>query len=332
MKRYAWLILLFSLPILCEAGTVRSREGTFTATVVAGSANSGKRPGTATWTVRVAGADGVERYVVEKDVPYGSPFPGVEVCDNGRVIVVDAFAGFVEFIDETGTLSRTWRPFGDAGPDHERILKCSAAGGGAAFLLSGEAGTRAIVVATTIPGREMWRKDLGNRMGSEVYLAPDGSGIVASSYSTGDGFRFLTEVLDAEGKDLRAMPMLMRHAAFDPLSGVLAIADRDSAEIFVPGRGDRQGCWRASEEGECVMGVATIGGQVAIMTAHVTAGASGTDIARPTVVIVGTKGEELHRVPVGHLSGRGLSIRTESGEFVVANELELIAIPVIILK
>ena len=111
-------------PVLCVPA-----KGHCTATVVVGSANSGKRPGTATWTVRVAGADGVERYVVGKDVPYGSPFPGVEVCDDGRVIVVDAFAGIVEFIGETGMITRTWRPFGEAGPDHERILKCSAAGG-----------------------------------------------------------------------------------------------------------------------------------------------------------------------------------------------------------
>ena len=184
------------------------------------------------------------------------------------------------------------------------------------------------MIVTTSSGTEKWRKDLAHAMGSEVYLAPDAAGIVASSYSAGDGFRFLTEVLDAEGKDLRSAPMLMRHAAFDPVSGVLAIADRDSAVIFVPEKAERQGCWKSAGEGECILGIATVSRQAAIMTAIITADASGVTVQRPAVVITGMTGEELMRVPVTGLSGRGLTVRTESGVFVAHDELELITIPI----
>jgi hypothetical protein len=328
MKRIVWLVFVLLFPLLCDAGTVRSRGGRFTATVVTGAANSGKRHGTATWTVGVAGEDGVQRYRVEKEVPYGSPFPGATVCDDGRLIVVDAFAGFVEFMDETGIVTRIWRPFSDAGPDHERILKCSTAGTRAAFLLSGSGIDVARVVMCTTAGDAEWKKELQRSHGSEIYLASDASATVVSSYSSSTIFQFSTEVLDGQGRIIRSVAMLMRHASIDPESGLLAMADRDSAEIYSPGRNGREGCWRISVEGECIMGIATLTGEVAILTAKVTAGASGVDVTQPTMVIVGAQGSEVEHFPVDGASGRGLSIRTGSVKFVVSDELELITIPV----
>jgi hypothetical protein len=103
---------------------------------------------------------------------------------------------------------------------------------------------------------------------------------------------------------------------------------RCGVEIYAPGRDAREGCWRISGDGECIMGIATVNGQVAILTAKVTAGATGVNFTWPAAIIGRAHGEELDRVTVGGVSGRGLSTRTGSGKFVIYAEHGLIAITV----
>lgn len=321
----AWLVA--AVPFIAAGETVSSRNGQWTATVIRGEQGSGKRPGTALWSVRVAHERQGVRYTLEKEVPYGSPFPGIQVCDDGGAIIVDAFAGFVEFIDPSGALARPWHPFGEAGPDHERILKCSAAGGRAAFLVSETGGDEARVHVTTARGQALWDAPLVHPMGSEIVLAPDGGIVVASDYRSLPALEVATEIFDGSGRRVRVTNLLMRHAAIDPVDGFVAIADRDEVVIFDQGEEVAAGRWMVTEEGVCITGLAIVGGQVGVLAERVVAGSAGVRYERPALIRMDRTGRVLGRTVGEGVAVRPRSVSGTGGVFVVTGEDGQITLP-----
>ncbi len=305
--------------LLCVGRMIagESREGKFTVTT---SLNppAAKQPGAATrWTVTVLARNGVELYRVEKQVPYGSPFPGTAVMDHaGELLLVDAFAGFVEFYDGSGALVRSWMPFGDAAPDHERILKCSAAGDRAAFVVSSAGQPLARVVMTTPDGEILWTRTLEEPSASEIILSDDGQGVIVSSYVMTASLRASSSILSRTGKTLAEVPLLMRHADFDGATGRWVIADGNEVRSGVTGKSAPEGTWITGGPAVIVTDVRLTVTGIILLAEGVEVASDGIRYANAALIGLDSAGMESFRREVqGMWDGPGrIGLRSGTGE------------------
>jgi hypothetical protein len=165
------------------------------------------------WYASVVDASGGVRYTIEREVPYGSPFPALAISpDEGWGIFLDAFEGIVEFLDATGAPVRSLRPFGDSAPNHERILKCSIGRTMAAFLWSIPDGESACAALFSASGDEIWNRRLHGNCGGEVQISKEGDYVLAGSSSFRESPQFTTELFDAVGDRIASIPHSFRSA------------------------------------------------------------------------------------------------------------------------
>jgi hypothetical protein len=125
----------------------------------------------------------------------------------------------VDFIDSTGTPVRSWRPFGDDPPDHERILKCSVARGSAAVLWSMPDERGAFAALFSARGELIWDRRLAEVVGGEVQISENESYVLASSYTFRGPPRFATELFGVAGERLAFHPRIFRSACVPESEG-----------------------------------------------------------------------------------------------------------------
>jgi len=319
MNSYTMLCLALSASTLVQAEVLESRRGNFRIETHRAVVESKSGREATLWTARVLTRTGDELYTLTKEVPYGSPYPGVQVSDNaGESVVVDAFGGLVEFYDPAGSLLRRWRPFGEAGPDHERILKCAAADGRLAFLVSSASTDGARVVMCSSGGEELWSGKLSDASGSEIYLSADGRTVIASTYTVADGRTGVaTDILGDRGERIQTLPLLMRNADVDSLVGRFVVSDRNEAvfgNLQSPGEQHQR---VTGEEGSVITGVVCIGEGVGFVMERVVAGGDGVRYEDPTFVMIANNGRELFR---SVLNGRS---KTQARFFVQGGEIRI---------
>ncbi len=297
MKPVLMLCVVLGVSAVLSAEDLESRRGNFRIKSLVTTEGIKGEPEASRWSARILTRSGVLLHTIEKLVPYGSPFPGVLVSDNaGEAVVVDAFAGVVEFLDARGNTVNIWRPFGDAAPDHERILKCSVAGDRMVFLVSGPSFDRARVVMYSVAGEELWTGVLAFESGSEIYLSGDGATVIVSSYASGSGLPTVaTEILDVRGASVRVLPLLMRNAAVDARSGRFVVADRNEVMFGPLDPSGECSQWTSPPGGSVITGVTCAGTSAGFVMERILAGAEGIRYADPTLHVVTEGGREIVR-------------------------------------
>lgn len=285
MKRLLALSLLISLVLASHMSGGESQDGRFQVVVIRsqdGAAHPGERTD---WRAAVLAKDGTELFTVRKHVPYGSPFPGTALFEEtGELILVDAFAGLVEFTGSSGALVRTWKPFGDDLPDHERILKCSTAGDRAAFAYSspGVGGVR--IAVTDRLGEILWTAAAEEPMASELVLSSDGEGVIISSYQMTEELRAATRLYSRDGRLLLSLPVLMRNADFDGRSGRWVIAGKNSVWLGTIGVSMPAQTWAAGGASDVVTDVVLADTGALVLVERVETGTGRLLFADPTLI------------------------------------------------
>ena len=222
----SFLIAFLLMTSLGRAQT--SRSGAFHADIQIQD-GAAKYPELSGWVATVSDEAGSVRYRLSKEVPYDVPYPALYLSDaDGRSVVVSSFNGTIEYVDGRGNVTRVLTPFGEGTPEYERNIKCSIAGERAAFLLSSPLLSNARVFMTDMDGDVVWTVDLEGTHAGEMFLASDGTHLVAGSYVAGVSPVFTTVLLDGQGGRVRTIDMLFRHADISPENGKLALTDRNS--------------------------------------------------------------------------------------------------------
>ena len=189
---------------------VESRAGGFHAEITL-EARAERHPELNRWRATVMDSARNVLYQIEREIPYGSPYPALALSDSGGAgMVLNAFDGIVEVLDSRGTVVRRWRPFAAEEPSHERILKCSVAGQRVAVLASDPTSPPALVYAMELEGALSAASALPEAQGGEIYLSTDGEVIVAGGSTAGERLTVSTSILswgcsllDTVGLDFR---------------------------------------------------------------------------------------------------------------------------------
>ena len=321
MNAYTMLCLALSVSALVQAEVLESRRGDFRIETHRASVESKSGREATMWTASVLTRSGDKLYTLTKEVPYGSPYPGVQVSDHaGETVVVDAFGGFVEFYDPAGALLRRWRPFGEAEPDHERTLKCAAADDRLAFLISSASTDGARVVMCSSGGEEFWSGKLSHASGSEIYLSPDGRTVIASTYAVADGVTGVaTDILDDRAARIQTLPLLMRNADVDSLGRRFVVTDRNELVFGILRPSDEQHSRVSGAEGSVITGAVCIGESVGFVMERLVAGGDGVRYEDPTFVMIANNGRELFRNVLNGRSKTQARFSLQRGEIRVWN-------------
>ena len=297
MKISKWIVglCLLSFSLVSPATAQRGGEATAEVSIRAGAK---KWPEANRWTARVkrSGEDRVS-YTLEKEVPYGAPYPAIQTIDpDGRSLVVDSFDGVVELYDGAGILVSTWRPFAGRGPDHERILKCLPANNGVLFLCSEPGSGNARLMKTDINLKMLWSRDLSGQSAGELVVSGDGGIVAVCSYSSDPGFHFETLIVDADGAVLRALPSLFRAGDIDTEGDRFLLTDGRSVFWGNLRGGQSAVMWPVPEKESVVSGACLIpGGGCVLVVQRVQANGSGLRYVEPQLIVLDSESQIIGR-------------------------------------
>jgi hypothetical protein len=246
-----------------------SRAGEYEASVsVSGEAK--RWPEVNLWRAVVRDRTGRTMYQIAKEVPFDFPFPSIVISDSGgSAVLLDAFEGWVEFYNESGSLLRRWEVYGEGGPNYERSIKCSVAGDRVAFLLSGREGRAATVHMTDMMGNSLMNVTLDQNQAGELHISDDGSIIVAGCYAAGEVSSFSTSCFRSDGTLLRRLPILFRTARVSPDRKSLLLADRrDLIEVGLESQ-DVRTLWSGERRDQLITDVCYAGPSRALLMERV---------------------------------------------------------------
>ncbi len=276
-------LLLMYFSLFSPATAQRNGEASARVTIHAGAR---KWPESNRWmaTVTRSGEEGT--YTLEKEVPYGAPYPAIlTIAPDGRSLVVDSFDGVVELYDGAGVLVSAWKPLGERGPDHERILKCLPAKDGVLFLCSEPGSGSARLIRTDKSLERLWSRDLSGQSAGELAVSGDGSIVAVCSYSSEPEFLFETLIMNDGGSVLRALPSLFRTADFDVTDDRYLLTDGRSVVTGMLRGESTVAVWRLPE-GENVVSSARLipGGGFVLVLQRVQTNADGLLYVEPELL------------------------------------------------
>jgi len=315
--KYLFGLLLLSSALVSLAVAQQAVEATADVTIRGGAK---KWPESNRWTATVKrGGEDRASYTLEKEVPYGAPYPAIQTIDpDGRSLVVDSFDGVVELYDSRGSLVSTWRPFPGGRPDHERILKCLPVKNGVVFLCSEPGSGSARLIKTDIRLGVLWARTLSGRLAGELAVSGDGGIFAVCSYSSDSEFHFETLILEADGAILRALPSVFRTGDFDKEGDRFLLTDgrcvfwgnlRGSLALTV---------WDVQEKENIVSGARLIpGGGCVVVLQRVKADDDGLLYAEPQLLALNIEAQILGRRRLEGESDRQATIFLDSGEVMV---------------
>ncbi|MDH3252537.1 MAG: hypothetical protein OEM41_07060, partial [Ignavibacteria bacterium] len=183
------------------------------------------------WNASVFTHDGDRAFILSAEIPYDVPFPALYLSDTGEAIVIHTFDGLIEYYDSHGARSATIRPFGEAEPQLEQIIKCSVAGTRAAFLVSSPLEENARVFMSDFAGINLWAKEIPEQFAGEVFLSDDAGVVCAGAYSSRQEISRTSVITDAEGRVLRTIPILFRCADVSPDNYLFALTERNAVLV-----------------------------------------------------------------------------------------------------
>ena len=316
LKYLFGLILLFSA-LVPLAVAQQAVEATADVTIRAGAK---KWPESNSWTATVKrGGEDRAFYTLEKEVPYGAPYPAIMTIDpDGRSLVVDSFDGVVELYDSRGSLVSTWKPFSGCRPDHERILKCLPVKNGVVFLCSDPGSGSARLIKTDIRLGVLWTRTLSGSLAGELAVSGDGGIFAVCSYSSDPEFRFETLIMEADGGVLRMVPSVFRTGDFDDEGNRFLLTDGRC--VFM---GNLRGnltvaTWRVPEKENVVSCARLIpeGGSLAVLQ-RVKADINGLLYVEPQLLALNSEAHLVGRRSLEGESERQATLSLDSGKVTV---------------
>ncbi len=181
MKRLFLLLLVASSPLLGQS----SRLGSYH---VALTPHGGARQAGETNSLEVVMRDRAQHELFRffRGIPYDVPFPSAAVFETGRLVLIHAFDGTLEFFDQSGQPIRNLRLPEDAGPDYERIIAVAAHDSMAALLLSEPGRENAMVAVVTDRGEMVFSRDVAAANASGIVLSHNGKITAAGVYRWSD--------------------------------------------------------------------------------------------------------------------------------------------------
>ena len=131
----------------------------------------------------IADTTGTVHYTVERNRPYDLPVPSVHVFENGRLLIVDGYAGVIELYDESGGITQRGMLHGSIRPDHERIVHMDATPHVAGFVVSESDGSSTSVYRIQSNGAIRSTELTGEAHAAGIRLSSDGALAAAGTYS-----------------------------------------------------------------------------------------------------------------------------------------------------
>ena len=315
--KYLFGLILLSSALVSLAVAQQAVEATADVTIRGGAK---KWPESNRWTATVKrGGEDRASYTLEKEVPYGAPYPAIQTIDpDGRSLVVDSFDGVVELYDSRGSLVSTWKPFTGRGPDHERILKCLPVNDGLVFLCSEPGSDSARLMMTDNNLRILWSRNLSGQSAGELVVSVDGGIIAVCSYSSDPEFRFETLIVDAGGAVLCALPSLFRTGDIDNETGRFLLTDGRSV-VWGNLRGNLAlTSWNVPEKENIVSSARlTPEGGCVIVLQRVKADTAGLLYVEPQLIALSGEAHILARRWLEGESDRQAAISLDSGKVIV---------------
>ncbi len=335
MKRSSILSVCFTV-VLLSAGSVlaahevrvESRDGAFVA-VVTWTGNAASYPVRNAWNASVFTRSGERSYDVSMEIPYDVPFPAVYLSDTGEAIVVQAFDGVIDYYDRRGNRIASLRPFGSVEPEHEQVVRCSVAGGRAAFLVSSPIRQHARLFVTDLSGNELWQMTMTEQFAGEVFLSHDAGVLCTCTYSSMGEISRNTVVTDGVGSVLRTIPVLFRHADVSADNRYLVLSERNAVLIGkVHGESWEPARWSTGERSRIITSVMFIDGIVAAAVDSVDMSEGFPMYRSPEIVVVDSSAAVLRRHSLAVSSKTPSVLTTGPGSIILQSGASSVSIPV----
>ena len=318
--RTAVLGLLVCCTLASAYGGVQYSRGRTYYAVVVQQGGARQFPDQNLWRATVYHRSGVLQYQLEQRVPYDLQFPALYLSDDaGQAIVVSTFEARVEFYDGRGNLVRVVHPSASGGPTYERIVKCSVAGSRAALLVSSPDASHAEVFFTAVDGTEMWRRTLPHDTAGELFLASDGTYLVAGCYASDREIVASTVLFDAHGGIVRTLEALFRNADIDPERNILALSSRNELVLESLDGLARRVSWSTARAEEIITGIRLVDGHAAAAVETVDLGSGAPVYARSALVVTDRSGEEVERRVLEGSSSHPAVLEVEEDAIIISS-------------
>jgi hypothetical protein len=283
-------------------------------------ATAKKWPEGNSWKATVYDSAGALRYQIAKEVPYDVQYPAIRLSDaRARCIVFSPFEGWIEFYDGEGNIAGTMSPFVGEAPTYERILKCSVAGGRAAFLVSEPLTASARVMLTDLEGNEIWNVSLSLETAAEVFLSTNGEYVLAGSYTSGDRIERSTVLLDRSSKVLRTFDTIFRHADFAEEDRRVVFTERNGIVLASIDGKEPSVRWSTKDRNEVVTGVRFVAGHVGIVVEKVTLETGKPLYNNPQLVVLNQQGQQVLNKQLHQISEDPASLKIDGKTLTVSS-------------
>ena len=152
---------------------------------------------------RVLDSDDREVYSVTREATYDAAFPSVGVFNSGKLIIIDSFAGIVEFYDTTGNQMDVKTLPGVTDVEHERKIDFALHHNRAACIVSEPAHADARLVVFSETGEQLLLKKIDDPHTTGIAYSPDGAVLAVGTYRwIGESLREKSYFLTGQGEIL----------------------------------------------------------------------------------------------------------------------------------
>jgi hypothetical protein len=328
------LIIISVVVLLCSASApaaeesrVESRNGLYYAEVrQTGGARAA--PDRNAWNASVFTRDGDRAFILSAEIPYDVPFPALYLSDTGEAIVVHTFDGFIDYYDRRGRKTASLRVFGSSEPQLEQIVRCSVAGGRAAFLVSSPLEQNARLFLTDLSGNRLWQKTISEQFAGEVFLSDDAGVVCAGAYSSSEEISHTSLITDAGGSILRTIPILFRHADVSSDNRLFALTERNAVlvgnvydDLQEPAR------WTTTARSRIVTSVMFVDGVVAAAVDSVDISDGSPVYRSPELIVIDRSATVLRQEFLTDSSRVPSGLKADNGRIILQSASSLIDIP-----
>ncbi len=187
-----------------------------------------------TFSVQVVNKAGETMYRIEREqFPDAAP-PSVHLFGNGSLLLMDGYAGVLEYYDGSGAMTHHLLLRNAVKPEHERVIAWSGAASAIAMAISEPNEGSVLILLLDDRGRLLTDKSLeGRAHASGIVLSSDGSLLAAGSYRwEGTSLFHSVDFLSSDGTILSSGRAEMKNGVFSPNRALFLAAGISSAAIL----------------------------------------------------------------------------------------------------
>lgn len=223
MIRHAWFLLILT------GGLLHAQEATRPPFRLVPD----DRASRSTFSVGVADSVGTVLYRIQREQFFDTAPPAVHLFGNGSAVLMDGYAGVIEFYDGSGTMINRLLIRDALRPEHERVIAWAGAESKIAFVISEPNEDDALVLFTDNRGTPILRKALAGRShASAVRISSDGTLLALGTFSWNETqLSHHLDLLSADGRILGSVPLEFSGGSFGPGDSLLLAYGSTSASL-----------------------------------------------------------------------------------------------------